>query len=542
MREIPLIRETASGLTAHNALHYPNDPAFWFDDITYTWKETEEITDYIAADMLQKGIRKEMHIGFWSLNHIHLVFYLIAAMKIGAVPAVINYSYRTFELQNVIQKAHIKRLYLGEYKKGSDYKAMAEEVQKECTDLQEIRHMAEDLQEVLQKYNGDGKLPGKKAAELEKYKNAVHTDDVVSITFTSGTTKMPKPVMLTHYNVINDVRQFAARMHVNHEQGDVLLAPLPLFHSSGLTGMLFFALAEGIPAVIQRMFVAEEALKAIEKYHVTVLMAVPSMLEMLEGIYDSRHYDLSTLRVGQTSGAVISPECLCRIVKNLKMEQLILAYGQTECSPIVTMTSYEDELENVAGTAGKPLPHVEVRIWDLAKDCQLPPGKTGEIQVRGFNTMRGYYNSEEENKGKYTIDGWLKTTDAGFMDEQGYLHFVTRISDIIIRHGENISPVEIESVVEQYSADIIKVKVVGVEAKIVQEEIACLIQTTGGRIDPEDIKQYVRKRLASYKVPKYVFRVDTFPVTETGKIDQAATKKIAKELVRLETAGLSEEE
>ena len=527
--DTPLLRDTVSDCMTQNALIYPNRTAFIFDEIEYTWNEADKMTDNIAVSMLNKNIRKGCHIGFWSLNTVQLVFYLIAAMKIGAVPTVINYSYRSLELKKIIKKANIEQLFLGEYKKGSDYGGMAEEVRGECPGLKEICHMEKTSEELRRIYGERSAVAKAELSVLLTYKNAVETDDVIGITFTSGTTKDPKPVMLSHYNVLNNARQFAARMHVGHEENDVLLAPLPLFHSSGMTGMLCFSLVAGIPTVILRRFTANDALRAIERYHVTVLMAVPSMLELMACSYNEEEFDISSLRIGQTSGAGISAGKLQRIIETLGFDHFTMAYGQTECSPLITTTLYEDDWATITGTVGKPLSYVKVRIWDLEKDCELPAGKTGEIQVQGFNTMKGYYHCEEENRKKYTADGWLKTTDTGYFDERGYLHFVTRISDIIIRHGENISPMEIEGVIEQYSDDIIKVKVVGVAEEVVQEEVACVIQCSLGRIDPEDVKSYVKKILASYKVPKYVIQVDAFPMTETGKIDLAAVKRIAQE-------------
>lgn len=526
---IPLVRETISDRMAQNRLLYPNQTAFIFDDKEYTWKEADEITDHIAIAMHRKGVRKGSLLGFWSLSTVQMVFYLIGAMKIGGIPVVINYSYRSFELKKIVRKVHIERLYLGEYKKGADYESMALEVKAGCPYMQEICHMESNPGELRRIYGEQHVADKAERSELSKCKKAVNAEDVISIIFTSGTTKTPKPVMLTHYNVLNNARQFAARMHVSHEAQDVLLAPLPLFHSSGLTGMLCFSLTAGIPVIIQRMFRAEEALQAIERYHVTVLMAVPSMLELMACSYSSKKYDISSLRIGQTSGAGISAGKLRKIIDILGFDHFMMAYGQTECSPLVTTTLFEDDWAIIAETVGKPLPYVEVRIWDLEKNSELPPGKTGEIQVRGFNIMKGYYQCEEENKEKFTADGWLRTTDAGFLDERGYLHFVTRISGLIIRHGENISPAEVENVIEQYSSVIAAVKVVGVTADIVQEEVACLIKCRSGRIDPDDLKCFVKKMLASYKVPKYVIQVEEFPMTATGKIDLAAAKHLAEE-------------
>lgn len=529
MKEVPLVRETVNDLMTRNASVRPYSTAFIFEGREFTWKEVDEISDRIAIQMLQRGIKKGTHVGFWSLNDIDLVLALIAVMKIGAVPAVVNYSYRTYELKGVVWRAKIECLYIGEEKKGSDYWDMAETIQAEEPVLREIYDLHADVQGVERTYRAGVAPSDDEFADLEEKKAAVDTDDVACITFTSGTTKTPKPVMLSFYNIINDVRQFEARMRVTHD--DVLFAALPLFHSSGIAGLLFNSLVAGVPAVVNTMFHAEKALKDIELYQVTVLMVIPSMAELMVLSKEFPKRDISSLRVGLMSGAVVSPLKMRKIIGKLQLNHLLMAYGQTECSPIVSTTLYDDDLKTATETVGKPIPHIEVRIWDNETDREAPLGETGEIQVRGFNTMKGYYNYGTENVKKYTDDGWLKTTDAGYFDDQGYLYFATRISAKIIRHGENISPAEIEAVVEQFSDDIIEVKVVGVPEELVGEEIACLVQTKSERIDPDRLRAFVKQTLASFKCPKYVFQVDAFPMTETAKINEAAVKQLARNLV-----------
>lgn len=520
MEQVPLIEATAGDLLARNASFYPSYAAFFFDGDIYTWRDLDRMTDCAALQLLGKRITKGCHVGFWSVNHICLVVWLLAAMKIGAIPVVINYSYKTFELENVLRRARVEHLLLGEDKKGSDYWAMARQVQSACPMLRSVSRI--ELPQTCE-------LSLEDTTQLARCRRLVGAEDVACITFTSGTTRVPKPVMLTYYNLVNNARQFSSRMHVEKQRGDVLMAPLPLFHSSGMTGMLFHGLVTGVPTVLHRMFRAEEALRDIQKYQVTVLMAVPSMLEMLAEYPDRTKYDLSSLRVGQSSGSAITPEKLLYVVYSLGFRHFLMGYGQTECSPLVTTTLYEDDLLRATATAGLPLPHVELRIWDLEQDKPLSAGQTGEIQVRGFNTMKGYYDLPRENEEKYTPDGWLKTTDLGYLDEEGRLHFVARSSEIIIRHGENISPAEIESVVARYSDAVLAVKVVGVPEQIVQEEIACAVQLKAGTLNTAALQTYIKSVLASYKVPKYIFQVEQFPMTATGKIDQAAVKRLAED-------------
>ncbi|MCI1722874.1 MAG: acyl--CoA ligase [Lachnospiraceae bacterium] len=529
MNHVPVIEDTVSDLMAGNAMRYAEKGAFVFDDLEYSWKAADEITDRIALQLLEQGSVKGSHIGFWSLNTIELVFYLIACMKIGAVTAVINYSYRTYELENTVRRADIQKLYIGENKKGSDYRSMAEKVRKVYPELLEIRDLHQDYRTVNERYPLETRLSDHDVRLLREHKDGICSNDVLCITFTSGTSAVPKAVMLTQKNVISDVKLFAERMQA--ESHDVLLAPLPLFHSSGMSGMLLFALCTGMKAIVLRMFKAEEVLRSIGHYHVTVMMAVPSMFELLTGNEHFAEYDTSSLRVAQTSGASVEQKSFLAAVKKLKIKHLIMGYGQTECAPLITATLYEDDLNKAVKTAGLPLPSVEVRIWNLEKDQSAASGEKGEIQVRGPITMKGYYKAEEENQKKFTRDGWLRTADEGFLDGQGRLHFTARLSDMIIRHGENISPVEIENVVRSGMKGIRAVKAVGVRKEIVEEEIACLVQSDSGTVGPDEVRGCVREMLASYKVPKYVFQIKEFPMTATGKIDLKKTKDMAEELV-----------
>lgn len=514
----PLLDLTAAQLLRRNAEQYPDETAYLFDGQHFSWQQVESMAQQAALELSDLGVKKGTHVAFWSVNHIVLVVYLLAAMKLGAVPIVINYSYRTFELQGVLHRSDAELLLLGEPKKNADYLHMAQSVQPACPKLRQI---------VLLRLPEVRPLSAQQRAFLENAEAAVTSRDTCCMTFTSGTTKLPKPVMLSYYNLVNNAEQFSSRMQVCRARGDVLMAPLPLFHSSGMTGMLFHSLVTGIPTVLHRMFRVEQALHDIEAYRVSVLMAVPSMLELLADAPARPQYDLSSLRVGQSSGASITPEKLLRIVQDLGFRHFLMGYGQTECSPLVTTTLYEDDLVTATASAGLPLPYVALRIQDLQSGKLLPAGKIGEIQVRGFNTMQGYYHADRENAEKYTPDGWLKTTDLGWLDEDGRLHFSARNSEIIIRHGENISPAEIEAVAAQFSSSIHAVKAVGVPEPVVQEEIACVVQTNDAAFDPEALRAYIKTVLASYKTPKYIIPIKAFPMTATGKIDHAAVKKLA---------------
>lgn len=195
------------------------------------------------------------------------------------------------------------------------------------------------------------------------------------------------------------------------------------------------------------------------------------------------------------------------------------SYGQTETSPCIAIADWDDPNEVKAVSAGHVIGHVEIRIMDLDSGALVADGQDGEIQVRGYNVMMGYYNLPEANAKVFTEDGWLRTGDVGHFDERKELHITGRIKEMIIRAGENISPREIELAIRRYEG-IADVKVVGVPAQVLQEEIAaCVIARPGARINQERMLSYLKNRLADYKVPAYVFWFDAFPMNASGKID-----------------------
>lgn len=520
---------TVSGIMAHNSQMYPEKRAYIFDDEVYTWSDAEYLTDFIALDLVKMGIGKGTHIGFWSMNTIDLVFYMLASMKIGAVPAAINYSYRELEVKAVLSSADVEYVFYGESKKNCDFGKTIMHIIDQLPKIKGVRSIDGHVRKLYQNMVSTKSMVLKKRNELDTHKAQVHFDDVAAITFTSGTTKIPKAVQVSFLNLLYDASLTTERMQVCGN--DIWLAPLPIFHSSGLAAMIVQPLIHAIPTIIHRQFEAGTVMTAIEQYRATVLMVIPSMLELMYRHEKFSKCDFSSLRVILTSGAKISSERLKKLIQAIGVPHFLMAYGQTECSPLVTTTMYDDDIDVAVSSDGKPLPMVEVRIWDTDKNELQRCGQVGEIQVYGLNTMKGYYGNDRENQKKYTCDGWLKTTDAGYFDDSGYLHFVSRMDDMIIWHGENISPCEIECVISQFSDLISSVKVVGVDAEVVQEEIAAVIQAKG-QIDEEQLKVFVRRYIAGFKVPKYVFQIETMPMTPTEKIDIGAVKKIANTLVR----------
>ncbi|QAT49963.1 hypothetical protein EQM14_09380 [Caproiciproducens sp. NJN-50] len=525
---------TISELTKRNAELYPCDIAYIFDERKYTWEEVEGITDWLAVDMLNKGIRKGTHVGLWAVNSVQLVMHLFAAQKIGAIPSVFNYSYKALEMQSVLSYADIEYLYIGEEKSGMDYWKTLEEIRETLPCLKAAFDMLESMGKADAIRRSQGLVTGETAALLTEKKAQVTTDDTCCLMFTSGTTRRPKGVLLSYFSVLNDANELVRLLRWKHGE-DIFLAAMPMFHCSGLTCGLMLALCAGIPMIIHRIFNAERAMQDIEKYKVTAFNVVPSMLMLMVQNRSFGKYDISSYRSGTSAGSGFSPEDYRKIIRKIGVRHLQMGYGQTETSPLVTFSLYDDGVALKSETIGKEIPNMEVRIWNLQDGRLAETDEHGEIQVKGFAVMKGYYKLEEESRKAFTPDGWLRTGDLGFRDADGYFHFVARMGDMIIRGGENIAPSEIECVIGHYSGDLAGVKVVGVPVNdVVQEEIvAFVVMKKPMTADPEDIRRFVKSRLANYKAPKYVFQIDSFPMTGSGKADLSALKRLGAEKIEV---------
>ena len=531
MNNVTLVHKTANDLMKERSQHDGDKRAFVCDGEMFTWRECDEMSDLLASKFLSRGFTRGMHLGIWSLNDISEFIVMIAAMKVGIIPAVINYSYKAYELENIVTRADLAGLLIGKQKCNTDYWQMACEVASHREKPLFLAGILEDFEEARRAVRTGYRLPAEEQERLEQAVAAVRPDDAACLVFTSGSTKDPKPVLLSFDNIVNDVRGFDARLG-GVGPDDVILAPCPLFHCSGITGLMFHSIVSGAMGIIQPMFQADEALRDIQEYQVSILMLVPTMAEMMMAHKDFESYDLTSLRSSLFSGSEITAPSYRKMLRKFGLDCILNSYGQTECAPIITTTLADDDDAAASETIGVPLEHVRIRICDPTTDEPLPDGQIGEIQAKGFNTMIGYYNFPDEMARKYAADGWLKTSDAGWIDERGRLRFSCRIAETIIKGGENISPAEIEEVAMAFSDDIQSMKVVGVPSEKYGEDIACVLSASC-KIDVEALQAYVRSHLASFKCPRYVFQVEDLPRTDTNKVSLRLIRELAEELAGL---------
>jgi fatty-acyl-CoA synthase len=364
---------------------------------------------------------------------------------------------------------------------------------------------------------------------LDEAKSRVSCRDVVNMQYTSGTTGFPKGVMLTHHNILNNGNATASCM--NFSEDERLCVCVPLFHCFGCVLALCSILSRGGTLVIVENFDPLTVLASVQKEKCTALHGVPTMFisELNHPMFSL--FDLSSLRTGIMAGALCPIETMNNVMEKMNMKELIIVYGLTESSPGMTATRVTDSPLIRSTTVGRAYPSVEVKVADPETGKELLPGEQGELCCRGYNVMKGYYKNEEATLKAIDQEGWLHSGDLGVMDENGYFRVTGRIKDLIIRGGENIYPREIENYLYTNPA-VEAVEVVGVASEKYGEEVGAFIKRKAGfELKEEDVIDFCRGQIARFKIPKYIFFVDQFPMTASGKIQKYKLRDMALELI-----------
>lgn len=514
-------KQTISAELRRRAEAAPNATAYIFDGTSYSWRNVDQTSERLALHLRQNRIGPGELVGIWGVNTIDLIMYFFALQKIGALPVLMNYSNKTEEMRYILNHTELSCLLIGELRPGMDYQAILRDLEPSLE--KPLFSLPMDMTASTMEYT-DRNIA---IAETVGIDGDDEGDDdgaaPACIIFTSGSTDRPKSIVLSHRSLLHDARQVGLRLDLSNEDRQLLC--LPIFHCSGLTTGILIGLCVGAATVLHRSFHINAVLNDLEKYRCTIFNVVPSMLSFMLNCEDLKQYDLSSLRGGIAAGSGMSETLYFRARKVLPMYELLSAYGQTETSPLVTMSEYADQPKRKASSVGRALPEIEVRVANEQSGEALPPETHGEIQVRGVCVMNGYYKMPLETKNKFTKDGWLKTGDLGYLDQEGYLYFVGRIGDMIIRGGENISPLEIEQCLARFVPTLSSVKIIGVETGDLQEEVACFV-VCDQEVEADAIRSFVAKHMAAYKVPRYVTQIEDMPLTATGKPDQQRLRKL----------------
>jgi fatty-acyl-CoA synthase len=505
----PLLDLTIGDLLHRTADRYPDrlGVASCHQSKRLTWAELSDVADRVARGLQALGIRHGDRVGIWSTNCIEWVMMHMGCARSGAALVNLNPAYRSHELQYSLQRSGMKALFLWHKDKRADYEEI---LGRACHGLDlELQHVIYfDSPEWLALLDSDGKLPDK-----------INVDDVADIQYTSGTTGLPKGVMLTHRNIVNNGQFLAQGFHYSEQ--DKIVVPVPLFHCYGCVIGTMSAVNSGAAIILPNWtFEARATLEAVHNERATSVYGVPAMYVAELSLPEFSKYDLTSLRTGMMSGAPCPVELMKRVLNEMNCRELVIAYGQTETSPVTTMSDAADSIEVRVNTVGRAMPQTEIRIVSPVTNEPVPLGEQGELCIRGYALMRGYDKDPEATAQVIRSDGWLHTGDLGVMREDGCIHLTGRSRDVIIRGGENIYPREVEEFLYTHP-NVDEVQVVGIPNERLGEIVVAWVRKSpGAEATEDDIKKFCQGQIAYYKIPEYVRFVDSFPATLSGKIQK----------------------
>jgi fatty-acyl-CoA synthase len=488
-----------------------------------TWAELSDQADRVARGLWSLGIRRGDRVGLWSTNCIEWLMMHMGCARAGAALVNVNPAYRSHELQYTLLKSHMKALFLWHKDKRADYEEILGRARHGLT-LELAHTIFFDSPEWPALLETPGELPAH-----------VDVDDVANIQYTSGTTGMPKGVMLTHHNVVNDGQFLAQGFH--YTERDKIVVPVPLFHCYGCVIGTMSAVNSGAALVLPNWtFDARATLKAVHDERATSVYGVPAMYVAEFALPEFPTYDLTSLRTGMMSGAPCPIELMKRVLNEMHIGELVIAYGQTETSPVVTMSDAGDSIEVRVNTVGRAMPQTEIQVVSTVTGETLPVGEQGEICARGFVVMKGYDGDPESTAQVIHPDGWLHTGDLGVMREDGCLRITGRSRDVIIRGGENIYPREVEEFLYTHPK-VGEAQVVGIPNARLGEIVAAWVRLKPGvEATEEEIKDFCQGQIAYYKIPEHVRFVTEFPATLSGKIQKYKIREF-----EIEARGLQKE-
>jgi fatty-acyl-CoA synthase len=547
----PLLGATIPEHITEIANRYPEMEAIVSiaQDKRLTYIQLEIKVDRLARALLAIGFNKGDRIGIWSTNNIEWLLVQLATARIGVILVNINPAYRVNELAYALKRSKVQGLFVIPDFRKSNYVASLIELIPElkdraCNDLtsDEFEHLRrvviynpdkpEDTEQPASGFTTwQDLLSHAKSVSMDKLNEVTASldhDDPINIQYTSGTTGFPKPVLLTHHNILNNA-YFAARA-MRFSELDRLAVPVPFYHCFGMVLANLLCLSVGACIVIPgEHFDAGRVLHAVDTEGCTAVHGVPTMFIAELEHPDFETFDLSNLRTGIMAGAPCPPELMKRVMHDMHCPEILIGYGQTEVSPLTHLTECNDTLERRTETVGKNLSHQEVKIINTETGMTVPLETTGEICFRGYHLMRGYYGDEEATNKTIDEAGWLHSGDLGSMDSEGYVRITGRLKDLIIRGGENIYPREIEDLLYTHPK-ISEAAVFGIPDEFYGEEIAAwVLLVEDETATEEEIKTFCKDNLAHFKVPKTIRFVDEFPMTVTGKLQKFRMREIELE-------------
>jgi fatty-acyl-CoA synthase len=522
----PLLEMTIGANFADTATKYAHCDALVDVRAGRRWSYAELLVSVrrLATGFLRAGIGVGDRVGIWAPNRWESVLVQYATAEIGAILVTVNPAYRAGELEYALRQSGVAMVIAAPSFKSTDYATMLAEVAPRCPDVTDVVLLDSDRWDELAGADAD-------LTALNEIAATLNNRDPVSIQYTSGTTGYPKAATLSHRNVLNN--GYLVGELLEYTAQDRICIPVPFYHCFGMVMGNLAATSHGACMVIPAPgFEPAATLRAVQAERCTSLYGVPTMFIAELGLPDFADYQLGSLRTGIMAGSPCPVEVMRKVIERMHMPGISICYGMTETSPVSTQTRPDDSLARRVGTVGRVGPHLEVEVVDPATGQTVPRGVAGEFCTRGYSVMAGYWNDPERTAEVIDADGWMHTGDLAVMDACGYVQITGRIKDIVVRGGENISPREIEEFLHTHP-DIVDGQVIGVpDARYGEELMAVVMLRDGAELTIERLREFCTGRIARFKIPRYLWIVDEFPMTVTGKVRKAEMRRRAIEYLR----------
>ncbi|MDR7015519.1 AMP-binding protein [Acinetobacter sp. 3657] len=505
-----------------------------------TYKELHDEVNAFACRLLQLGLKKGDRLAIWSPNCVEWTVTQFAAFKAGIILVNLNPAYKSHELEYVLNKVSCKGLIIASQFKTTDYQELLTRIAPEisfCTDkvihserlpfLKFVIKIDEQQHIGIHRFSDLIVAPTQEQLEqLQLVAQQLQFDETINIQFTSGTTGNPKGTMLTHHNILNN--GYFVGEGIGLTPQDKVCISVPLFHCFGMVMGNLACITHGSTMVYpSAVFNPLETLKTIHKERCTAAYGVPTMFIATLEHEQFDEFDLSSLRTGIMAGSPCPREIMQRVIDRMHMSEITICYGMTETSPVSVQSSVSDSIDKRVSTVGHVHPHVEIKIVDPEGQI-VPQGTLGELCVRGYSVMAGYWGEEEKTREVIDAAGWMHTGDIAEMDADGFVKIKGRIKDVVIRGGENLFPKEIEDFLYTHP-DISDVQVIGLpDTRYGEELCACIILHEHHQSDEDGIRSFCKAHISHNKVPRYVKFFNEFPMTASGKAQKFKLQEIMR--------------
>ncbi|XP_077358207.1 medium-chain acyl-CoA ligase ACSF2, mitochondrial isoform X2 [Festucalex cinctus] len=547
-----LLNATVGETLARAADAWPEREAAVFvrDGVRATFARFHQDVERAAAGLLALGLRPGERLGMWGPNTYEWLLLQFATAKAGIIMVSINPAYQLEEAEFALRKVGCKAVACPEAFKTQKYCDMLRAI---CPEMDtcppgDIRSSRlPDLRSVIVldgrhagTFHMDDVMEagdGRSLRQLHQLQSKLSCDDPVNILFTSGTTGRPKGATLTHHNVLNNAFFVGKRVGFNWRPATRVCLPVPLYHCFGSVGGGVCMAVHGISLVFPSPgYSGKDNLDAMQNEKCTFVYGTPTMYVDMTSQPDVSRYDLSSVVAGIIAGSPCPPELVRTVISVMGIKEITIGYGTTENSPVTFCGSPLDNMERKCQTVGYIMDHTEAKIVNPSSGQLLPLGSSGEILIRGYCVMLGYWNEPEMTRRCIGENGWYKTGDIGSLDAFGYCRIEGRIKDMIIRGGENIYPAEIEQFLHTHPK-VKEAQVVGVaDARMGEEICACVKVKDGQELSEDDLKTFCRGKISHFKIPRYVVFVSSFPLTITGKVQKHQLRREAEERLGLTEA------